>query len=357
MPGVRRREPPRAKARSRRSTMNDIAARAGVSQTTVSLVLNNALGARLATHTRERVLEAARELGYKFVRGARKLSASDAMVVGFVVDEMSTDPWCAIALDGVRDKAWEYGLTVRVAVTRGDADMEQAVLAQMSNQPLLGLIFGTVQTRQITPSPALLHFPTVLLNCHASDRSLPSIVPDEVLGGRSATERLILAGHRRIGLIQGEVWMEASHDRLTGYRQTLADNEIRFDPTIVRPGNWQPSAGYEQTYHLMKLATPPTAIFCANDLMAMGSYEALKELGLRIPADVSVIGYDDREIARFMRPPLTTVLLPHLEMGTLALETLVQQANRPESRPPQLKVECPIVERDSIGAGPAAINS
>ena len=334
--------------------MTDIASLAGVSQTTVSLVLNDALGARLADQTRERVLDAAKALDYKLVkRGARKLSATDATVIGFVVDEMSTDPWCAIALDGARDKAWEYGLTVRVAVTRGDAEMEQAVLAQMTSQSLLGLIFGTIQTREIKPSPALFRIATVLLNCHVSDRSLPSITPDEVQGGRTATERLILAGHRRIALIEGEVWMEASRDRLEGYRQALTHAEIPFDPVLVRPGNWEPSTGYEQTHRLMKLSKPPSAIFCANDLMALGSYEALKELGLRIPADVSVVGYDDREMARSMRPPLTTVLLPHLEMGTLAAETIVAQANRPSGRPPQIKVECPLVERDSVGPAPA----
>jgi LacI family transcriptional regulator len=340
-------------AKQRGPTMTEIAARAGVSQTTVSLVLNNSLGARLAGQTRERVLSAAKELGYKFVkRGAAKPSAADATAVGFVVDEMSTDPWCAIALDGARDKAWEYGLTLRVAVTRGDIEMEQAVLAQMMSQPLLGLIYCTIQTRQITPSPALSRIPSVLLNCYVSDRTLPSIVPGEVLGGRTATERLIRAGHRRIGLIEGEVWMDASRDRLKGYRQALAHSDISYDSALVRSGNWEPSAGYEQTHHLMKLAMPPTAIFCSNDMMALGSYEALKELGLRISTDVAVVGYDDREIAQFMRPPLTTILLPHFEMGTLAVETVVDQANRPASRPPQIKVECPIVERDSVGPGP-----
>ncbi len=192
----------------------------------------------------------------------------------------------------------------------------------------------------------------MLLNCYVADRSIPSIVSGEVLGGRTATERLIRAGHRRVGLIEGEVWMDASRDRLKGYRQALAHNDIPYDPALVRPGNWEPCAGYEQTRHLMKLATPPTAIFYANDLMALGGYEALKELGLRIPADVAVVGYDDREIVQFLRPPLTTVLLPHFEMGTLAVETLVDQASRPASRPPQIKVECPIVERNSVGPGP-----
>ncbi len=338
------------KSRVRQPTMTDIATLAGVSQTTVSLALNGALGARLAKATRERVLAAAKALGYRLQkRGfARANANAAASAIGFVVDEISADPWCAIALDGAREKAWERGLTLQVAVTRGDAEMEQAVHAQMAGQHLLGLIYGTIQTRQIAPSAELLRIPTVLLNCHFADRSLPAVLPAEVLGGRTAAQCLIDAGHRRIGLIEGEVWMEASRDRLKGYRQALAHAEIPFDAELVRPGNWEPSAGFEQTLILMKLASPPTAIFCANDLTALGCYEAIKELGLRIPQDIAVVGYDDREIAQFMRPPLTTILLPHFEMGGLAVECLIDQAARPPSRAPQLKVECPIVERSSV---------
>ncbi len=331
-------------------TMTEVAAAAGVSQTTVSLVLNGALGARLSAKTRERVLEAAKGLNYRLVkRGATRPLFTGASMIGFVVDELSTDPWCAIAMDGAREKAWEHGLTISAAVTRGDGEMEQAVHAQMAGQPLLGLIYGTIQTRRITPSPAFYRIPTILLNCYVADRSLPSVMPGETLGGQTATTRLIRAGHRRIGLIEGEVWMDASRDRLKGYRQALANAEILYDANLVRPGNWEPSAGYEQTHALMKLKNPPTAIFCANDLMALGCYEALKELGKKIPDDIAVIGYDDREISQFTRPPLTTVLLPHFEMGTRAAELLINRAGQAKGRQAQIKVECPLVERNSVG--------
>jgi LacI family transcriptional regulator len=337
-------------ARTTGPTMTEVAAAAGVSQTTVSLVLNDALGARLSAKTRQRVLEAAKSLNYRLVkRGAARPSFTGASVIGFVVDELSTDPWCAAAMDGAREKAWEHGLTISAAVTRGNAEMEQAVLAQMESQPLVGLIYGTIQTRRIVPSPAFYRIPTVLMNCYVADRSLPSIMPGEILGGQTATTRLIRAGHRRIGLIEGEVWMDASRDRLKGYRQALANAEILYDPDLVRPGNWEPSAGYEQTHALMNLKDPPTAIFCSNDLMALGCYEALKELGERIPEDVAVIGYDDREIAQFTRPPLTTVLLPHFEMGTLAAEYLINNPAQIKGRQLQIKVECPLVERSSVG--------
>jgi LacI family transcriptional regulator len=341
-----------ATTRGRGPTMTDVAAAAGVSQTTVSLVLNNADGARLQEQTRERVLEAARTLGYRLVkRGAPAASIAGAKAIGFVVNEMSTDPWTAIAMDGAREKAWEHGLTISAAVTRGDGEMEMAVLAQMASQPLLGLIYGTIHTQRVA-SPlamALGGIPIVLLNCYVADRSVPSIVPGEVAGGHTATRRLIRAGHSRIGFIMGEALMDASLDRLKGYRHALASADLPFDPDLVRPGNWEPSAGYEQTFALMRLAHPPTAIFCANDLMAVGAIEALRELGRRIPEDVAVMGYDDRELAQFTHPPLTTVLLPHFEMGAQAAAYLIDHAGRPARRPPQIKVECPLVERKSVG--------
>jgi LacI family transcriptional regulator len=331
-------------------TMMDVALAAGVSQTTVSLVHNNTLGARLSTATRQRVRDAARELGYRLPRHAPV--AADPVgstVIGFISDEISTDPWCALQLDGVRERAWENGLTVAAGVYHSDDALEAAVLEQMLAQPLAGLIYGTILTRRVRPSPHFYRVPTVLLNCYVPDHSVASVVPGELLGGYVATLELIRAGHRRIAHIHGQSWTDPSRDRLSGYRRALAEYDILFDPALVRPGNWEPPTGYEHTAALMDLPDPPTAIFVANDMMAVGCYDALKERGLRIPEDVSVVGYDDREIAQFMRPPLTTVVLPHHEMGLQAAATLIDGHIRPEGRQPQVKVECALVPRESVG--------
>ena len=338
-----------ARAKSTRGpTMVDVANEAKVSQTTVSLVLNDADGARLSSETRDRVIRSAARLGYRPGRRSGVSPGVPASTIAFVCDEISTDPWTAIEFDAVREKAWERGYTVEVMATRGDADMESAALAQLGRQPLAGLIYATINTRLIHKPKGLPAVPTVLLNCHVADGSLPSVVPGEVGGGHAATDYLIRAGHKRIGYVSGEPSMEASRQRMKGYRQALATADLPFDPTLVRDGNWQPLAGYEATLDLMRLPSPPTAIFCANDLMALGCCDALRELDLRIPEDVAVMGYDDREIARHLHPPLTTVLLPHSEMGSLAAEILFDIIDRPPARPLQIKVECPIVERKSV---------
>src|SRR5271165_3771919 len=339
---------PRRAAPARRPTMIDVANAARVSQTTVSLVLNHADGARLSAETRERVIEADARLGYQPVRRGGAPGSAAAASIGFICDEISTDPWTAIGLDGVREKAWERGLTVMVMATRGDADMESAALAQLTAQPLVGLIYATINTRLIDAPAALFRAPTVLLNCHLANGALPSVVPGEVAGGHAATDVLIHAGHRRIGYVNGEASMEASRHRLRGYRQALATADLPFDPDLVREGNWQPLSGYEATLALMGLPSPPTAIFCANDLMAVGCYEALRELHRAIPDDVAVMGYDDREIAQHLHPPLSSVLLPHFEMGAVAAEILIDAASGSATPPRQIKVECPIVRRKSV---------
>lgn len=332
--------------------MMDVASRAGVSQATVSLVLNGSPGVRLSEATRKRVKDAARELGYKLVRRGPARSQSDAKLIGFVVDELTTDPWMSLAFDGAREKALEYGIDVTLAVTRGADDSRDATFELFSHQPVLGLIYGTILTRQIEPSRVLHGKPSVLLNCYDLKRELPSVLPGDLLGGRTATERLIRGGRRRIALINGQEGLDATRDRLKGYRQALSSNDIPFDPALVHPGNWEPSSGYDGTRRVMALPDPPDGIFCANDMMAVGCYEALKELGLRIPEDVAVIGFDDREIAQFMRPPLTTLVLPHYEMGEIAAELLIDKTGGLDTPHNQIKVECTLIERSSVETAP-----
>lgn len=333
---------------ARRVTMVEVAHAAGVSQTTVSFVLNDVKGARFTEETRERVLQAAQRIGYQTTRRRAATPAAGQGAIAYLCDEMSTDPWMALGLEGVREKASERGLVVHTIVTGGATEAIQAALNRLAAPDYVGVIFGCINLRRIDEVSFPRDLPTVLLNCYVIGHPLLSIIPAEVLGGRAATQRLIAAGHRRIGYINGKPWMDASRDRLKGYRRALAEADIAFDPKLVRDGNWEPSAGYEQTLALMALKNPPTAIFCANDMTAFGSYEALRELGLAIPRDVAVIGYDDREIATFLHPPLTTYLLPLAEMGAEAAECLFDHIGRAPSAAGQIKIEGKLIERSSV---------
>jgi LacI family transcriptional regulator len=346
------------KTTQRRPTMTDIAKLTGVSQSTVSLVLNNASGAKFSDATRDKVLRAAHDLGYRMTqREPAALAPLDAPnernLIVYLADEISTSPHPVVSIDGARDAAFANGRMLAVYSTHGNAEIEARVLdATLGNPNVLGVIYATVYTRRVTVPAALERVPTVLLNCYASEANVSSVVPAEVAGGHTATDHLLAAGHRRIGYINGEPWQDAARDRLKGYRTALATADLPFAPELVREGDWSPDTGFEQTLSLMREPNPPTAIFCANDLMALGAIEALKQLGLRVPDDVSVLGYDDQEIARHTHPPLSTIVLPNYELGRWAVETLLQEEhNRAAGAPVRrrtVKLDGPLIERGSV---------
>jgi LacI family transcriptional regulator len=330
--------------------MTDIAKLAGVSQSTVSLVINHMSGAKVSKVTRDTVLRIARELGYPVERHAHHEAQSRNLIV-YLTDELTTSPHAMQTIDGAKEAAWEHDCLVAVFATRGDPDVEAAVFARMLDHPaLLGVIYSTIFTRAVTVPAALDATPTVLLNCHTKchTRARASVVPSELLGGYAATMHLIENGHSRIGFINGEHWIEAAAERLKGYRQALSTADIPFDPVLVRAGDWQVAAGYAHALSLLNLAQRPTALFCANDLMAIGALDAARERNLLVPRDLSVVGYDDQDIARYTHPPLTTVLLPNYEMGRWAADSLIAQVRANQSSRAIIKMECPLVPRDSV---------
>jgi LacI family transcriptional regulator len=338
----------------RRVTMTDVARLAGCSQATVSFVLNNATGVTISAETRGKVIEAARTLGY----GASSLIHRPVLgnlgsgTIGFLCDQLATTPESVNAIEGARQACWDEGATILVAQTMGNPDREEKAVEAMLRSGIEGLIYMTIFTRQVTP-PAFLEglpVPVVLLNCYAPESRYPSVVPDEAAGGFAATETLIRLGHRRIATIVGEPFMQAAQDRLKGYRKALAKAGIDYDADLVGEGNWSPTSGFEATQRFLALKDRPTAFFCQNDKMASGCYNALRDAGLKIPQDVSVIGYDDDELCRHLRPQLTTLILPHRAMGAWAISELGKGRKSGKGGYPLTKMDCNLIERDSLAA-------
>ncbi|MDM9629046.1 LacI family DNA-binding transcriptional regulator [Rhizobium sp. S152] len=336
---------------SARPTMSDVAKLAGVSQATVSMVLNGTGGTRVTEKTRMLVRAAAKQLGYRVWMRA-SVGSGGLQAIGFIIDDSTSNPIVNKAIDAARQIAWENGAVLVVLPTQNDERLRTAALELLFAHRVVGVVFAAFFTREYSLPQKLSSVPVVLINCHTKGDIAPAILPAHTLGAETAVRHLTTAGHKRIAFINGESWMEASKDRLRGYRRGLKTAGIGFDARLVRSGNWTLSGGRECTIKLLALPEPPTAIFCASDEMAIGCYEAIKEAGLTIPGDISVIGFDDITSSRHLEPPLTTILVPHDDMGRRAITHLF--AKRDSDRQSEiitgrLQIDCPLLERASVG--------
>lgn len=336
-------------------TMNDVARLAGVSQGCVSVVLNDAPGARIPQATRQRVKQAAEELGYRLPeprRRTRKVSgaATTAASVAFVVPEISVSPHGVNHINGARDAAWANEHLVQTYVTRSSQGLEDATIARvLRDREVVGAIYATPFAKEVEVPAALHDFPTVLLNCHTPEPGFHTVLPDDRSGGLAATQYLVIYGHERIAMINGERWMDASRHRLRGYRDALEQGGIKYDSTLVKYTDWSVASGYRWTHELMQQPDPPTAFYCASDYMAMGCIDALSELGLRVPEDVSVVGHNDLDIDSHLRPPLSSSRQPSYEMGKRAVEILLDQVSQKKPNEYSLtKIESKLVVRSSV---------
>jgi LacI family transcriptional regulator len=335
-----------------RASIRDVALAAGVSVTTVSHVLNDVNGARVAEETRERVQEAARRLGYSPSRLARGLRIQRTHTVGLLSDHIATTPHAGKIILGAQEAAQERGWTMLMFNTGGDPGVEQNNAATLLQHQVEGVLYASMYHRVVTIPSALRDVPTVLLDASSDDEHVPAVVPDEEGGGRTAVQELLRAGHRRIGFLTNRDDIPATHGRLRGYQDALAGAALPYDRRLVLAAESESGGGYTAARSLLSLPEPPTAVFCFNDRMAMGAYRAAAELGLAIPADLSVIGFDNQEIiAEGLYPGLTTVALPHYEMGRWAVQTLVNLIDGRPGDPfsyPYL-MPCLLVRRHSIG--------
>lgn len=334
--------------RTRAVTMKDVALHAGVSRTAVSLVLNNRFDVTLATDTRQRVLSAAAELGYRPNAGARALAQQRSDWFGLVT-EIVTAPFAVDVIKGAADRAMADGKFLLIASTDADPATETAAIERLLEQRVEGLIYAATWHRGVTVPDIAREVPTVLVNCFDIEGRFPAVVPDEQAGGHRATARLLSAGHRRIGFINLDAGIPAAIGRRNGYLAALAEAGVGSDEALEVTGHATADGGFVAAEQLLNLPDPPTAIFCANDRMAMGAYDAIKERGMRIPDDVAVIGFDNQElIAGYLRPKLTTVALPFEQMGAIGVDLLAAITAGEPAATNIVTVDCPLLERSSV---------
>jgi LacI family transcriptional regulator len=330
--------------------MQDVAALAGVSKTTVSFVINEVPGSNIPPETQNRVWKAVRELDYRPNVMARSLRRKRSHTLGFVSDHVATTPYAGLMIQGAQDAAWTQGMILLLVNTEEDPEIEKAAINMMLDRQVDAIIYASMYHRPVDPPDPMREVPVVLLDCYSEDQSLPSVVPDEVQGGRDATRVLLQKGHRRIGFINTVDRVPAAFGRLAGYRQALAACDVAYDEDLVCAEIAEQAGGYRCTLDLLQRPDPPTALFCFNDRMAMGAYDAVRKLDLSIPEDVAVVGYDNHEmIAAHLFPPLSTMALPHYEMGLWAANQVIgQTVGTQGAEPIQHQIQCPFIERASV---------
>ncbi len=332
--------------------MQDVARLAGVSRTTVSFVINKVADGGIPPETQQRVWDAVAELGYRPNAIARNLRSQRTHTLGFISDSIATSPFAGQMIQGAQDYAWERQMLFLLVNVGSDAGLQARAAETLLERQVEGILFASMYHHQVTLPDAIRDIPCVLLDCFAADGGHPAVVPDEERGGREAVEYLIANGHRRIGMLNNHDRIPASLGRLQGYKAALASHGLPFEKALVATGMSDPDGGYAAAQKLLARRDRPTALFCFNDRMAMGAYQAAAEVGLSIPAELSIVGFDNQAIiAPGLRPGLTTMQLPHYEMGWRAAHLLLRQidgaAPAQAGAAPEL-IPCPLVERASV---------
>lgn len=350
---------------ARRPTSSDVAARAGVSRATVSMVLNGRVEGTVAPATRERVLRAAAELDYTRSSIALSLRDRRTRTIGLITDEISTSPWAGRMIRAAaQEAAAQDYLVLTVDLSLRDADVAAAMRGLAARQ-VEGFVYAEMGHARKDLPPVPQGLPLVMLNgeqLHDGDGVAEvalAVVPDDRGGAVRATRRLLDVGHRRIVMLSSGDAAVATVEREAGYRAAM--EEAGLSPEVVRAG-WQMSDGLRETRRLLARAEPPTAVLCIRDRVAAGAIHAAALAGVDVPRELSVIGYDDEDFfAEELTPPLTTIALPHEEMGALAMRallTLLEDGNAGEdggAGPTVPRVEvvpCPLVERGTVAAAP-----
>lgn len=338
-------------------TMKDIAAQLGVSVSSVSLVLNDRDAGRVNRDTAGRIRELASTFGYVPNQLARSLKSQQTRTIGLVSDRVATVPFSSAMLAGAQEAAWRHGYVLMLVDTGGNDDLQTPAVQTLLQRNVDGLIVATTYHRTVERPQVPMTTPVVLLDGRpdGDDQSADFVVPDEERGAFDAVTHLIEAGHRRIGFCTVSAYPIADALRTKGYLRALEAARITPDPDLLVTATDAATAdGVAPARALLDrpMGSRPTAVFCFGDQIAMGFYQVARSLGLAIPADLSIVGFDNQEfVAEALHPGLTTMQLPHRAMGEWAVERILAQiAPSAGSRPDLVgfRMHCPIVIRGSV---------
>ncbi|PKN99675.1 MAG: LacI family transcriptional regulator [Chloroflexi bacterium HGW-Chloroflexi-4] len=335
---------------NKRTTSSDVAKLAGVSRTTVSFVLNNIPDSNIPEATRQKVFAAAKQLNYHPNASGRKLASGKSKTIGLVrlqsTEQVFNDAFLLQVLVGIEQAASKWGF--HVLLKHIDHDKSDGYSQLITENHVDGIILsGPLQN---DPELIKLHeegVPIILLG-QMLDTGIPYVDVNAVLGSKTAVDYLISSGHTRIGMItNAKMDYSSAQQRKIGYINALEKGKIPVDERLIKEGDFTPASGYVAMKELLSLSTPPTAVFVASDVVAIGAFQAIKQAGLQIPQDIEVIGFDDIPMAEYYDPPLSTIRLPAYDLGRVAGDQLIKMILTNEMDAPGFLLETELVLRES----------
>jgi LacI family transcriptional regulator len=344
-------------------SLTDVAKAAGVSIATVSRILARS-DYPVTDKTRRKVLQAAQDLGYRPNLIARSLRMEQTLTIGIIVENILS-PFIPPIIRGIQNCLKQHDYVSIVLDSNWDPVVEAHAIERLEMRQIDGIIFVESYLRSSDEVSALVNKPHLFVHRLFNSLGSNSVVPDDRAGAALAIKHLVALGHRRIAFINGPEGWDAAANRLAGYQEALAAAGITFDPALVKQGDWQVQSGYSFAQQLFDAAAVsalpgssaaqrrthlPTAIFAANDLMALGVVYAVQEAGLSVPDDIAVVGYDDRDFAGFVRPALTTIQMPCEKMGHVAARSLLRLIRGEAGAVEPTLVQGDLVIRQSCGA-------
>jgi LacI family transcriptional regulator len=329
------------------ATIKEVAVLAGVSSATVSHVIN---GTRYVSDAvRDQVLNAMKELDYRPNDLARSLRSGITHTLGLIIPD-SSNPFFAELGHCIENAAFKAGYSVILCNTENDMRKELLYVDVLTKKLVDGMIFVAAgENADIFKSLVDLDIPVVVMDRNYEGLDLELVSSDNHQGGVLATSHLISLGHTRIGCVSGPSKINPSSKRLDGYMEALKSKGLPVDPKYIVQGDFHPESGFDAGIKLLSLPERPTAIFACNDLMAMGVIKAAASMGLRVPEDLALVGYDDIELASYTNPPLSTIKQPKVEMGLTALQIILDRIGNRESGRQKIQLPVSIVVRSSCG--------
>jgi DNA-binding LacI/PurR family transcriptional regulator len=327
------------------ATSEDVAKKAGVSVATVSRVLNDS--PHVSAAVRRKVLRAAKALNYQPNRTAQRLRAKRSHVIGLVISDIQ-NPFFTAVVRGIEDVAYKHGYSVVLCNSDEDPEKERLYINIMRAEAVAGVILAsTAETNPLVADLFDHNIPVVAIDRRIRDKRVDSVLAANIQGAFEAVSHLIALGHRRIGFIGLPLTRTTGIERYAGYVRALRAHGLPASRSLVRIGDAKQEGGRARTIELLTKRPSITALFVANNLMTLGALDALRERGLRIPADISIVGFDDMPWATLLQPPLTAVAQPTYELGQRAAELLLERFAQPQKPVAHIELKTSLIVRGS----------